>query len=90
MTGGGTVLTPGLSWSVFVVVVVVRGVPMTVVDVVDVVVMSDSFVTAVFTVLVFCDGVMCAVDGISGHVRDPVQEAAERGCAFAYATMLAA
>lgn len=45
-------LTPGLSWSVLVVVVVVRGVPVTVVDVVHVVVMRDGFVTARLPVLV--------------------------------------
>lgn len=85
-------LTPGLSWSVLVVVVVVRGVPVTVVDVVHVVVMHDGFVTARLSVLVVVDGVMLDVGGVGGHVRDPVQEAtaAERGFAFAYATMLAA
>jgi hypothetical protein len=54
--------------------------------------MHDGFVTARLSVLVVVDGVMLDVGGVGGHVRDPVQEAtaAERGFAFAYATMLAA
>ncbi|GEM_PF-5621038 len=84
--------TPGLSWSVLVVVVAMRGVPVTVVDVVHVVVMHDGFVTARLSVLVVVDRVMLDVGGVGRHVRNPCQEAAaaERGFAFAYATMLAA
>ncbi len=75
-----------------VVVVVVRGVPVTVVDVVHMVVMLDGFVTARLPVLVVLNRVMLDVGGVGGHIRDAVQEAtaAERGFAFAYATMLAA